>query len=78
MSACFVEIYAIKKIVQLDSCGEFLTILWAISRNTKAGRHPYKRGTGAGFPAFIRWEYKKCTIMQVVRNIDFSYFIKYI
>ena len=69
------ELNGIKKVVQLDSCGGFLIILWAISRSTKAGRLPYKRGTGASFQPFILREYKKCTIMQAVRNIDFSYFI---
>ena len=52
-SACFVEFNGIKKVVQLDSCEGFLIILWAISRSTKSGRHPYKRGTGVSFPPFI-------------------------
>ena len=74
-SACFVELNGIKKVVQLDSCGVFFIILWAISRSTKAGRRPYKRGTGVSFLPFIRREYNKCTIIQAVRNIDFSFFI---
>ena len=48
------ELNGIKKVLQLDSCGGFFIILWEISRSTKAGRRPYKRGTGASFQPFIR------------------------
>ena len=45
------ELNGIKKVVQLDSCGGFLIILWAISQSTKPDRRPYKRGTGCEFSA---------------------------
>ena len=34
------EYLIVKKVVQLDSCGGFLIILWVIFRST--GRRPYK------------------------------------